>query len=319
MFLLILKKESTLNVNLKYVKTFDEVTLNKTDSILLLGKSKDLRKIKFDSLEKPLSSVQIPKQSFQESVNYIAAKVQSADGTKQENGSFASIYNRLIINKIPNNFSRHDTPSRAHTVSKVIADNSYGANQLIVVACERAHSVAYAAAVARTYPLFTAKTDSVKNRQVFVNFQFTDGDNSALTDEEIKCFSSVSDSVRLTAKIVDTPCANMHTDCFFEEVKVVANELGIEPMVIEGEELNRQGFGGLYNVGKAALNPPKLVVLSHKPANAKRTIAWVGKGIVYDTGGLCLKPRTGMCTMKIDCGGAAGVLGAFYTAVKLVR
>jgi probable aminopeptidase NPEPL1 len=66
-------------------------------------------------------------------------------------------------------------------------------------------------------------------------------------------------------------------------VKSVAKELGIEPMVIEGEELNQKGFGGIYNVGKAATHPPKLVVLSHKSAKAKRTIAWVGKGIVYDT------------------------------------
>nr|KAG5695565.1 hypothetical protein BaRGS_033987 [Batillaria attramentaria] len=43
----------------------------------------------------------------------------------------------------------------------------------------------------------------------------------------------------------------------------------------------------------------------------------VGKGIVYDTGGLCIKSKTGMCGMKRDCGGAAGVLGAFYAAVKL--
>ncbi len=93
--------------------------------------------------------------------------------------------------------------------------------------------------------------------------------------------------------------------------------MGIEPLVIEGEELNRQGFGGIYNVGKAAINPPKLVVLSHLRPQAKRTVAWVGKGIVYDTGGLCIKSRPGMCTMKQDCGGAAGVLGAFYSAVRL--
>lgn len=100
-------------------------------------------------------------------------------------------------------------------------------------------------------------------------------------------------------------------------MKTVGKELNLEPLVIEGEELNRQGFGGLYNVGKAAKNSPKLVVLSNLKPQAKRTVAWVGKGIVYDTGGLCIKSRVGMCGMKVDCGGAAGVLGAFYTAVKL--
>lgn len=94
--------------------------------------------------------------------------------------------------------------------------------------------------------------------------------------------------------------------------------MGLEPLVIEGEDLQKQGFGGIWNVGKAAKNSPKLIVLSNLKPNAKRTIAWVGKGIVYDTGGLCIKSRPGMCGMKCDCGGAAGILGAFYSAVKLV-
>lgn len=103
-----------------------------------------------------------------------------------------------------------------------------------------------------------------------------------------------------------------------QEINLVSNELGIKPYIIEGEELKARGFGGLYNVGKAAVNSPKLVVLSSLVANPRKTVAWIGKGIVFDTGGLCIKSRQGMCSMKRDCGGAATVLGAFYTAVKLV-
>ena len=50
-------------------------------------------------------------------------------------------------------------------------------------------------------------------------------------------------------------------------------------------------ISGIYGVGKAAVNPPALVVLSHTPPKATTTIAWVGKGIVYDTGGLSLKTK----------------------------
>ena len=50
-------------------------------------------------------------------------------------------------------------------------------------------------------------------------------------------------------------------------------------------------LAGLYGVGKAAVNPPAFVVLSHTPEGAKRTVAWVGKGIVYDTGGLSIKGK----------------------------
>ena len=58
---------------------------------------------------------------------------------------------------------------------------------------------------------------------------------------------------------------------------------------------------GLYGVGKAAENPPALVVLSHTPASATRTIAWVGKGIVYDTGGLCIKAKVCSAVVYFMC------------------
>ncbi len=88
----------------------------------------------------------------------------------------------------------------------------------------------------------------------------------------------------------------------------VGNELQLSPLIIRGEELREKGFGGIHGVGKAAVNPPALVVLSHMPAGATTTVAWVGKGIVYDTGGLSMKTKTTMPGMKADCGGAAGEL-----------
>ena len=103
----------------------------------------------------------------------------------------------------------------------------------------------------------------------------------------------------------------------------MAQEVGADIMMIKGEEQRDRGFGALYSVGKASVEPPYLVVLSHKPKDSEgkklKKIAWVGKGIVFDTGGLCIKtPKTLMCGMKRDCGGAAGVLGAFQAAVRAV-
>ena len=95
--------------------------------------------------------------------------------------------------------------------------------------------------------------------------------------------------IQLSARIVDTPCNEMHTDGFIDEAKAVGLALGIKPLVIQGEDLKNQGFGGLYGVGKAAVHQPALVVLSHTPEGATETVAWVGKGIVYDTGGLSIK------------------------------
>lgn len=94
----------------------------------------------------------------------------------------------------------------------------------------------------------------------------------------------------------------------------VAGECGATSMsVIRGEDLKSGGFGGLWGVGKAAAHPPALVVLEYNPTASSETpsVCLVGKGIVYDTGGLSLKTPASMPGMKRDMGGAAAVLGAF--------
>lgn len=80
--------------------------------------------------------------------------------------------------------------------------------------------------------------------------------------------------------------------------------------------MKEQGFGGIYNVGKAADHPPVFACFSYTPTGASENIALVGKGIVYDTGGIQIKSKVGMPGMKIDMAGAAGLLGAFCTLVK---
>lgn len=143
--------------------------------------------------------------------------------------------------------------------------------------------------------------------------------SQSLSEQDVQCLTDASYGIRLSAKIVDTPCNEMNVSHFIQEIKAIANDLNLIPTIIRGEELNEQGFGGIYGVGKAAAVPPALVVLSYRPAAVAattKTIAWVGKGIVYDTGGLSIKTKTGMPGMKRDCGGAAAILGAFYAAVK---
>ena len=163
--------------------------------------------------------------------------------------------------------------------------------------------------MSRAYSSYSRKTTgdppNVSSRQgteavVNVEFLIVDEDGEAeskavpsnLSEADIKALVTSCEAIKMTARIVDTPCNEMHTDAFVEEAKKVGAELGIVPTIIRGEELRERGFGGIYGVGKAAAHPPALVVLSHKPAKTSKAIAWVGKGIVYDTGGLSIKVNT---------------------------
>jgi len=240
-----------------------------------------------------------------------------------------SLYlNMATVAALPSKVSRHNTNSRAHSITKLVRSCSVGSRESIVIVCERQDMYASGCAVARAYSLYSRKTGGeaphatprpVKDVEIKVEFVLVEGTScqaANLTAEDVKVLDSSCSGIQLAARLVDAPCNEMNTSAFVEEAKNVARELGIVPTIIQGEELDKRGFGGLFGVGKAAAHPPALVVLSHVPANSCRSVAWVGKGIVYDTGGLSIKGKTAMPGMKRDCGGAAAILAAFKVAVE---
>ncbi|GAB0495123.1 hypothetical protein MMPV_006421 [Pyropia vietnamensis] len=138
--------------------------------------------------------------------------------------------------------------------------------------------------------------------------------------------------VRRAGWWTDAPPNEFTTDAFVAEAAAVVDRLraaghddGLTVEVKRAAALAAGGFGGLEGVGRAAADAgrePALVVLTYTPtpastatATAGARVALVGKGIVFDTGGLSIKSRAGMCGMRGDCGGAAAVLAAFEAAV----
>lgn len=175
--------------------------------------------------------------------------------------------------------------------------------------------------MARAFPTYSRKANADANSfTVTVEFILIEDSGipcpTPLTDDEVSSLQNAAHGIQLAARIVDMPCNEMNVSAFLAEAEKVAGDLKITPVIIRGEALNDRGFGGIYGVGKAAADLPALCILSHTPAGATRTVAWVGKGIVYDTGGLSIKGKTAMPGMKRDCGGAAAILGAFSAVVK---
>ncbi|MBO0897887.1 leucyl aminopeptidase family protein [Arthrobacter sp. zg-ZUI10] len=100
--------------------------------------------------------------------------------------------------------------------------------------------------------------------------------------------------------------------------RAVAKRAGLEITVLEETELLRQGFGGLTAVGSGSANPPRLVQVTYQPsAETAEHVVLVGKGITFDSGGISLKPRDAMMSMKMDMAGAAVVLAAVEAAAEL--
>lgn len=157
-------------------------------------------------------------------------------------------------------------------------------------------------AVARAFPLFSRKTSSSSDRTIFVSFAIRDGaePNAA----ELARVQRVANATRMAARLVDTPAGELHSDAYLAEIKALVTELGpnVSLKTIVGEELEAQGFGGLWNVGKAAEHPPLLAVLRYTPANAGvvgKTTCFVGKGIIFDTGGLVVMWFAFLCYFQL--------------------
>ncbi|ORX45043.1 hypothetical protein BCR36DRAFT_300461 [Piromyces finnis] len=171
--------------------------------------------------------------------------------------------------------------------------------------------------ISRIFPPFTKKTGKETKRTVFVNFIVND--NTKVNYEEIQI---VSNAIRLASRLGDTPGEEMNPTQVIRESEEVISRLkkinrNVSINIIKGEELQNLGFGGIYGVGKGSKFPPALIILQFTKPNNTKSIAWVGKGITFDTGGLCIKSRDGMCEMKQDMNGSGSVLAAFEAAATL--
>lgn len=111
----------------------------------------------------------------------------------------------------------------------------------------------------------------------------------------------------LVRDLINTPASDMGPDELEEAARVVAKAGKASLTVISGKSLEK-GFPMIHAVGKASPRAPRLIDFTWGPARAPR-VTLVGKGVCFDTGGLDIKPASGMALMKKDMGGAANVLG----------
>ncbi|MCA3219318.1 MAG: leucyl aminopeptidase [Burkholderiales bacterium] len=116
----------------------------------------------------------------------------------------------------------------------------------------------------------------------------------------------------LARDLANAPALELTATRIAEVAQDVARERGLQIEVFGKAELEKLGCGGMLGVNAGSTEPPRMVKLTYKPkAKSKGHLAMVGKGLMYDSGGINIKPREGMqLFMKMDMAGAAAVLGA---------
>ncbi|MBU7599476.1 leucyl aminopeptidase [Streptomyces sp. P38-E01] len=117
--------------------------------------------------------------------------------------------------------------------------------------------------------------------------------------------------------LINTPPNDLDPKAFAEHAQAAAKEFGLKAQVLDEKQLVKGGYGGIVGVGQGSQSPPRLVRLSYTHPKAEKTVALVGKGITYDSGGISLKPAGHNETMKCDMSGAAAVFASVVTAARL--
>jgi leucyl aminopeptidase len=139
--------------------------------------------------------------------------------------------------------------------------------------------------------------------------------------KEVKALVSraevVAGAVNQARSWVNTPARDMTPQAFADAARRYAKGLKLDVTVLDQDALIAGGYGGIVGVGQGSANPPRLVRIAYRPFRAKKHVAFVGKGITFDSGGLSLKPSDAMPKMKADMSGAAAVVAAVVAVAKL--
>ena len=120
---------------------------------------------------------------------------------------------------------------------------------------------------------------------------------------------ATSTAVCTARDFANTPPSHLTARQFAEHAVAIAEASGVEATVYNKDQLIAMGCGGLVGVNAGSTEPPRMVKLEYKPTAARGKVVLVGKGVMYDSGGISLKPSDGMhAMMKMDMSGAAAVL-----------
>ena len=210
----------------------------------------------------------------------------------------------LVVVKVP----RKPTVAEARAAGAAIA-KMRGKGALTLVAGSFAQTPELAMAITLRAYDFTDHKTAAKEPAGPVTIMAADPD---AVRARMGDFDAVASGVFFTRDLVNEP-ANVLTTTEFARRLEALRDIGVEVEVLEEDELERQGMQLLLAVGQGSDSPSKVVVMRWNGGGEENPFALVGKGVVFDTGGISIKPAGGMEDMTMDMGGAGVVAGVMRT------
>lgn len=179
-------------------------------------------------------------------------------------------------------------------------------------------TLAYAEGLALSnYQFLEYLTEKKVNSLTEININI----NSEYLNPEVRTneINTLVEANFIARDLVNKPVSHLNSTNLSKNFQKYGEIAGLNVEVLEKDKIEELGMGGLLAVNKGSIDPPTFTIITYKPENAKnqKPYVLVGKGVVYDTGGLSLKPTAqSMDYMKSDMAGSAAVFGTIYSIAK---
>ncbi|HZS46452.1 MAG TPA: leucyl aminopeptidase [Blastocatellia bacterium] len=169
------------------------------------------------------------------------------------------------------------------------------------------------------YDADTYKTQDKEERTIDEIIAVIPKNDKEIAEKFIKRGEILYDATNFARHLVNEPGGSMTPSVMASKAQEMAAQVGLDCQILEESRMRELGMGALLGVAQGSIQPPKLIILTYTPkeATSKDTIALVGKGVTFDSGGISIKPADGMEKMKYDMGGGAAVIGAMKAIAHL--
>jgi leucyl aminopeptidase len=139
-----------------------------------------------------------------------------------------------------------------------------------------------------------------------------------ITEKQLDAIKNVLESVYLCRDFVNEPVCNLNSEAFSNDITKLFKNTGAKLDILNKVKIEALKMNGLLSVNKGSVDPPAFVIIEWKPdaAKNKKPIVFVGKGLMFDTGGINVKIGNNMETMKCDMAGGAAVVSAMHAIVS---
>jgi leucyl aminopeptidase len=287
-----------MNTKVKIVKTF-----NKKENLVVLAEKANLawaadylgkEEIQYlkNAIKNEISQVVFPKGD-----QIIVVQILKMQGTDAEQREEARIFGAEMLHKLEN-----------YKAKKITVVNKRKSNHVLDF---------IEGMILANYQFLKYFSDKKEMKNHLETIQIT---QEVAPAKELKDLIATCEAVYVARDFVNEPLSYLTAAQMSIDIKKLGKECGFKVTVFDEKKIKQLKMGGIIAVNRGSFTPPRFNILEYKPkqkAKNSKPIVLVGKGVVYDTGGVSLKPTANsMDRMKADMGGAASVIGTFVAAAK---